>query len=233
MALQIKPNSISHSLCLLTETESWKLLHEKIFPNNSYPPALSEVGMQIAKSCKGLPLAVVIVAGILATMVPESWEKVVESISPSIFSGIDHCMELLDLSFKHLLDYLKPCLLYFVSFMQHQEVPVLRLIWLWIAKGFVQRNTQKSLENAAEDYLINLIGRSLVIVVKQRSKGGIKACRVHDLVHQFCLGKAKEENILQLLNGFEKIRSVIEPCRLCIYSKTKFFQIKAILQQFT
>ncbi|XP_071913982.1 putative late blight resistance protein homolog R1B-16 [Coffea arabica] len=39
------------------------------------------------------------------------------------------------------------------------------------------------------------------MVSKQRTIGGAKACRLHDLVHEFCVKKAKEENFLHVLHG--------------------------------
>ncbi|XP_027158620.1 putative late blight resistance protein homolog R1A-3 [Coffea eugenioides] len=69
---------------------------------------------------------------------------------------------------------------------------------LWIAEGFVQKTEVKSLEDTAEDYIMDLIVRSLVMVDKPKSTGGVKTCRIHDLLHEFCLRKATEENLLKL-----------------------------------
>lgn len=57
----------------------------------------------------------------------------------------------------------------------------------------------KSLEELAEDYLKDLIGRSLVIFAQPKSRGGPKACRVHDMLRYFCMLKAKEDNFLRLI----------------------------------
>ncbi|XP_027172047.1 putative late blight resistance protein homolog R1A-3 [Coffea eugenioides] len=73
---------------------------------------------------------------------------------------------------------------------------------------------------------MDLIHRSLVIVSKQRSIGGVKACRVHDLLHEFCVTKGKEENFLQLVRGYDEINTFRVPRnlrRLCINSNPEHF----------
>ncbi|CAI9109958.1 OLC1v1009902C1 [Oldenlandia corymbosa var. corymbosa] len=54
-----------HLLRPLSEKESWELLKLKIFQENECPQELLEVGWQIAKNCKGLPLAIGAIAGLL------------------------------------------------------------------------------------------------------------------------------------------------------------------------
>ncbi|XP_027095967.1 putative late blight resistance protein homolog R1A-3 [Coffea arabica] len=44
---------------------------------------------------------------------------------------------------------------------------------------------------------MDLVGRSLVLVSKRRSIGGVKTCRVHDMLHDLCLARSKEEMFLQ------------------------------------
>ncbi|KAL3518687.1 hypothetical protein ACH5RR_021276 [Cinchona calisaya] len=226
MALLVKPTGKPHPLRQLTDDESWELLQKKLVHKEGYPPALQVLGMQIAKNCNGLPLAVVIIAGILGTLEQEGWEEIAERLSSNIVCGTNQCMSILELSYKHLPSYLKPCLLYFGAFLEDQEIPVWRLTQLWIAEGFVQENELKSIEDTAEDYIMALISRSLVMVAKQRSIGGVKTCYIHDLLHEFCVAKAKEENFLQLVHRYDELFNFDEPPnlhQLCIYSQRKHF----------
>lgn len=94
-----------------------------------------------------------------------------------------------DPSFTRLL---KPCFLYFGAFLEDKESPAKKLIQLWMAEGFIQKDDCKSLEDVATNYMMDLIRRSLVMVSKQKSIGGVKACCIHDLLHDFCSTKAKE-----------------------------------------
>ncbi|XP_027177906.1 putative late blight resistance protein homolog R1A-10 [Coffea eugenioides] len=199
--LQFKPDSMAHHLRHLTDEESWKLLQKKLFGKEGFPPTLGKVGSQIAKLCRGLPLTVVLVAGILANTAEDCWEEIAKSLTSSIVLDDEYCMMTLELSYSHLSDDLKACFLYFSAFQEDENVPVRRLFWLWISEGFVRKTEGMRFEDVADDYLKDLVDRSLVMVSEQRSMGGAKACRLHDLVHEFCVKKAKEESFLHILHG--------------------------------
>ncbi|CDP20519.1 unnamed protein product [Coffea canephora] len=215
LSLQFKPHSKVHHLRCLTVEESWNLLQKKLFGKEGCPPRLSGVASQIAKSCRGLPLTVVLVAGILANTAEDCWEEVTKSLTSSIVLDDEYCMKTLELSYGHLPDDLKLCLLYFGAFQEDEDVPVRRLSWLWISEGFVRKTEGKRLEDVADDYLKDLVDRSLVMVSKQRSTGGAKACRIHDLVHEFCVKKAEEETFLHVLHGRNDHTGPSNPLRVC------------------
>ncbi|XP_015167737.1 putative late blight resistance protein homolog R1A-3 [Solanum tuberosum] len=74
------------------------------------------------------------------------------------------------------------------GFPEDYQVETWRLIQLWIAEGFIRRpGSDKSLSEVAEDYLEDPISRNLIMVRKKRFNGEIKACGMHDLLHEFCL----------------------------------------------
>ncbi|CAI9114231.1 OLC1v1014900C1 [Oldenlandia corymbosa var. corymbosa] len=74
--------------------------------------------------------------------------------------------------------------------------------------------------------------RSLVILSERSSNGGIKACRVHDLIHELCLAKIQEDNFLFRVHDSDVSHSSPYPrkyenYRLFIHSEwTKFIDIK-------
>ncbi|KAL3506460.1 hypothetical protein ACH5RR_031842 [Cinchona calisaya] len=207
VALKIEPNGYPHSLRLLSDDESWKLLEEKIFQSEGCPDELLLVGKQIAQLCNGLPLAVVAISGVLqrAKRGKEWWEKIAENLSSAIMKNPDAgCMEILELSYRHLPGYLKACFLYLGVFPQQKDIPVSKLIRYWLAEGFIKEAESKSLEDIAEDWLMDLIDRSLLMVTKKRSNGKVKECRLHDLLLHLCQSKAKEENFLQLVTRCDK-----------------------------
>ncbi|CDP17919.1 unnamed protein product [Coffea canephora] len=218
LSSQIKPDSKPYHLRPLTDRESWTLLQKKLFDKEGFPPTLSEVGIQIAKYCRGLPLTIVLVAGILATTTQDSWEEVAESLS-STGLYVECCRMTLELSYRHLPEYLKTCLLYFSAFQEDEVINVQRLLWLWISEGFVQQTEGKSLEEVAYDCLLALINRHLVMVTKKRTTNGAKACQLHDFVHEFCVAKAKEESFLHIIHSWEDPFSLIGPSnhRACVH----------------
>ncbi|XP_027073474.1 putative late blight resistance protein homolog R1A-3 [Coffea arabica] len=233
LSLQIKPDSEPYHLRLLSDEESWELLQKKLFDIEDCPPTLSEVGSQIAKYCRGLPLTIVLVAGILDTTERDSWEEVAKILSSTVFDIEYCCMMTLELSYSHLPDYLKPCLLYFCAFQEDEVINVRRLLWLWISEGFVQQTEGKMLEEAVYDYLLALINRSLVMVTKKGTTNGAKACRVHDLVYDFCVAKAKEQGFLHFIHSWEDPFSLTGPSyhhRACVHytSELKIWELMRI-----
>ncbi|XP_027173977.1 late blight resistance protein R1-A-like [Coffea eugenioides] len=207
VALQIEPDSDPHSLRLFSDYESWTLLVEKVFHGEGCPEELSLVGKEIAKKCKGLPLAVVAISGLLQRIEEssESWGKIAKSLIAEVMEDPNaRCMEILELSYKHLPGYLKPCFLYLGVFLEDKDIPVSKLIRFWLAEGFIHDSELKSLEGIAEGYLMELISRSLVEVSKRRSNGMVKSCRLHDLLRDFCQLKARAQNFFRLVTRFDE-----------------------------
>ncbi|KAL8228367.1 hypothetical protein R6Q57_015951 [Mikania cordata] len=199
VAYYAKPGGFIHNLQFLTEEESWELFCRKVFQEDGCPERLIKPGMQIAKKCQGLPLALVVIAGLLikGEKRQELWEKVAESVISYIVGDPKGYLDTLALSLDHLPQHLRDCYLYVGGFPEDCRIPVRRLIWLWIAEGFIHEDGQKPLEEVAEDYLMDLVDRNLLIVAKRRSNGTVKACRIHDLLRELCLKKASEEKFFK------------------------------------
>ncbi|XP_022862080.1 putative late blight resistance protein homolog R1A-10 [Olea europaea var. sylvestris] len=183
----------------LSPEESWKLLEQKVFKKECCPQELQDIGKKIAANCKGLPLSVVLIAGILSNMEKKEslWQQVAKSLSSYISQKADDYIPTLKLSYIHLPDHLKPCFLYLSAFQEDEEIPVRKLLLLWIVEGFIEKREQKTLEDVAEEYLMELINRSLLQVSKRRSDNGVKGCTLHDLVLNMCSKMVVEdENFL-------------------------------------
>ncbi|KAL0429591.1 UNVERIFIED_CONTAM: putative late blight resistance proteinR1A-10 [Sesamum radiatum] len=173
-----------HQMRFLDEEWSWILLRDKVFKQQSSPLELERIGRTIAKSCGGLPLAIAVVAGILAKVdrTQYRWEKFAENISAAVASSNDeHFSKILTLSYDRLPCHLKACFLYMGGFPEDYNIPVSKLTKLWVAEGFLKPNGPKSLEDLAEEYLEDLVKRNLVLVTQKRSNGKIRFCGLHDL----------------------------------------------------
>ncbi|KAI3734114.1 hypothetical protein L6452_13577 [Arctium lappa] len=58
------------------------------------------------------------------------------------------------------------------------------------------RNLERILEDVAEDFLMDLIKKSLLMTTKMRADGQVKACRIHDLLRDlFMLEKSKGRDL--------------------------------------
>lgn len=243
VALKAKLLSDPYFLRPLDDKESWILLQQSLLSKDGCPSELGDTGKQIASSCAGLPLSVVLIARLLSTdMTLGFWEQVAKTFSLRITSDEQsRTLDIIGLSYQHLPDHLKPCFLYLGAFLEGQEIPAKNLIQLWCAEGFVRRVEGKRIEETARDFLQDLINRSLLAISKHGADGGIKACRIHDLLSHFCKTKAKEENFWQLIDGYDDLfpsdvidhdvssdfycssTPIYEQRRLCIYSKRNQF----------
>ncbi|KAJ9552075.1 hypothetical protein OSB04_016120 [Centaurea solstitialis] len=206
VALHANTNRPPYQLRFLTEDESWELLEKKVFPKDSHcPDDLEDLGKRIAKKCYGLPLALVVIAGILhkKDRMRSSWEEVEKKVNTYVAKEPDQCMEVLALSYDHLPYDLKACFLYFGVFPEDFEIPVRKLIHVWVAEGFIQRSGDISAEEMAEENLQDLVDRNLVLVEKKRANGRIKTCRIHDMLHDMCIKRAEEEDFFKEIKSSE------------------------------
>ncbi|KAL2551609.1 Disease resistance protein RPP13 [Forsythia ovata] len=190
------------ALPFLSEDECWELLQRKVFQDKNCPQELLDIGKQIAANCRGLPLAVVVIAGVLANMEKVLWQKFAKNLSSRKSQTTEKIYQILELSYKHLPLHLRPCFLYFGAFKEDMEIPVRKLISLWVAQGFVKKEERKSLEDVALGYLMKLIDRSLILVGKRRLDGGVKTCKIHDLLREICSRIGEENNFLKVVKVY-------------------------------
>ncbi|CAN4097909.1 unnamed protein product [Withania somnifera] len=221
VANYVKCESEPHHLRLFRDDESWTLLQKQVFQGESCPPELKGVGFEIAKSCRGLPLSVVLVAGVLKQKKKtlDSWKVVEQSLGSQSIGSLEESISIIGFSYKNLPHYLKPCFLYFGGFLQGKDIHVSKLTMLWVAEGFVQANKEKGQEVSAQSFLEDLIRRNLVMCTEKRPNAEVKMCRIHDLLHKFCMEKAKQENfLLQLNSGEDVFPEQLEEYRLFVHS---------------
>ncbi|KAG8369641.1 hypothetical protein BUALT_Bualt14G0034700 [Buddleja alternifolia] len=192
-----------HELKLLNEDMSWHLFCRALFGQDYCPSELVQIGKKIAKNCRGLPLAIVVIAGLLSKhMTEEYWEHVADNLNPVLIKNDIECSEILSLSYNYLPHHLKPCFLYMGVFPEDYEIRVSKLIKLWIAEGFLVPVISKSLETVAEECVEDLISRNLILVRRQGSNGKPKTCSIHDLLREICLREASKEKFLYVLNRY-------------------------------
>nr|XP_016472940.1 PREDICTED: putative late blight resistance protein homolog R1B-17 [Nicotiana tabacum] len=214
---QLKLHSDPYFLRFLTVDESWELLQKKVFQGEICPQELLEAGLRVAKNSKGLPLVIVLIAGIISKKRQASlWFKVANELSSHALEY--QSMKIIESSYDHLEDQLKACLLYMGLFPEDYNFPVSILLKLWMAENFVQNSDTDNLEEAYTNFLNDLASKSLVMVSKRRDNGEIKYCTLHDVVREFCLRKLAKEKYMQVIIPYNPDQSLgAKKPRLCIY----------------
>ncbi|KAL0356118.1 UNVERIFIED_CONTAM: putative late blight resistance proteinR1A-10 [Sesamum radiatum] len=188
------------TMTFLDEDKSWDLLCQTVFARKSCPyPELEEIGRNIARGCRGLPLAIIAIGGLLSksNITQEYWECVAENVTSFVNSGDDEsCLKILSLSYNSLPIHLKPCFLYMRIFPEDDEIKASELIKLWISEGFLKQVEGKSLEEAAIEYLKDLTDRNLILIKKWTRSGKIKTCGVHDILRELCFRESNREHLI-------------------------------------
>ncbi|KAH0657441.1 hypothetical protein KY289_026189 [Solanum tuberosum] len=201
VALHGKLYTAPLNLRLLRPEESWELLEKRAFENKSCPNELLDVGKEIAENCKGLPLVVDLIAGVIAGREKKRsvWLEVVNNLNSFIFKNEVEVMKVIEISYDHLPDHLKPCLLYFASRRKDTAISIFELKMALGAEGFVEKTEMKSMEDVVKIYLDDLISSSLVICFNEI--GEHPSCQIHDLVHDFCMIKARKEKLFDRISS--------------------------------
>ncbi|KAL1145993.1 hypothetical protein V6Z11_A11G339100 [Gossypium hirsutum] len=196
--------------CLNNE-QSWELFQKIAFPpTEKYNRCgMKELGENMVKHCAGLPLAIVVLGGILATKNNSliEWRKISNNVKLYLKKGKNQELEdVLALSYDDLPPYLRPCFLYLSHFPEDYTIEVDRLIQLWVAEGIVSLKQEERVggeiaEDVAESYLMELVERCM-IQVRERDVVTlkVKTIQLHDLMRDLCLSKAKQENFVFIVD---------------------------------
>lgn len=218
VASSADPWSVPIEPPFLTFEKGWELLRRKAFPSDVFgnqvcPQEFEKLGKEMLKKCGGLPLAIVVLGGLLSTKTSlDGWKKVQRDVNFQLNKLKSHesfgVEDILALSYYDLPYYLKPCFLYLGYFPEDSEIAKKKLTRLWIAEGFIptpaREESEELVEDIAEQFLGELVDRCMVQVDKTDHTGiGVKTCRMHDLMRDFCVSKAREDNFFKTIQRHE------------------------------
>ncbi|KAF2297001.1 hypothetical protein GH714_014585 [Hevea brasiliensis] len=173
-------------------------------PGNSCPKELEPWALELVRKCKGLPLAVVALGGLLSSKKSiTEWSSVCDNLNWQLNNNqmLEVVKSILLLSFSDLPSPLKHCFLYCCLFPEDYEIRRKRLIKLWIAEGFVQQVDRTAPKEVAESYLMELILRSMLQVVRRNEFGRPKRCKMHDLLREIGLSISEKEKFGVVYDG--------------------------------
>ncbi|MCD7466139.1 hypothetical protein HAX54_002545 [Datura stramonium] len=186
-----------HRLRFLSQEESWDLFCRKLLDVGAMVSAMERLAKDMVYKCRGLPLAIVVLSGLLSHKKGlEEWEKVKTHLWQNIKDDSIEISYILSLSYNDLPTVLKQCFLYFGIFPEDRVISAENIVWLWMAEGFVPRGEER-MEDVAEGFLNELIRRSLVQVAETFG-GKVTECRIHDLLRDLAVKKALEVNFFDI-----------------------------------
>ncbi|KAI6693448.1 hypothetical protein NL676_021158 [Syzygium grande] len=171
--------SVIHVLRGLSEDKSWNLFRKMAFGDGveSLDPELEEIGQDIIRKCAGVPLAIRTIGGLLYSKEKDEWlcyeGRELPEI-PEIDEDDDGIMQVLKFSYDHLPSCLKHCFAYCSLFPKDYAYNKETMIHLWVAQGFIESpNGKHNLEEVADNYLSELMCRSLLDAAIKRSDGKV------------------------------------------------------------
>ncbi|KAG8091938.1 hypothetical protein GUJ93_ZPchr0012g20990 [Zizania palustris] len=159
--------------------------------------ALKGLGERIVvEKCAGVPLAIKAVAGVLRTReaIVEEWAEVLASPAWSVKGLPDDAMKPLYLCYDDMPCHLKQCFLYCSLFLSDFAADRRALVQQWIAQGFVQIRGDAGVEEVAEEYYDELVGRNLLQPAKADRRGCVERCTVHDMLRSMAQVLSHGEN---------------------------------------
>ncbi|KAF6174577.1 hypothetical protein GIB67_006229, partial [Kingdonia uniflora] len=205
---QIDPVS-PHKLKPLSDDDNWDLFTKKVIiahdntPSSkkcSFPMQLEELGRKMVEKCRGLPLAIVLLGGLLIGKLEDykTWSILLDRIYWQLSQDLTPCPQILALNYNDLPSYLKPCFLYLGIYLEDYEISARRLIKMWIAEGFIVQRGNEIVEDIGEEYLEELASRCMIQITQRRLSKYIKKFRIHDVLRDLSISKAKEAGFLQI-----------------------------------
>jgi hypothetical protein len=143
------------------------------------------------------------------------WYEVYDSIGTGLKNNlaVENMRKILSFSYY---DMLRTCLLYLSIFLEDYIIEKDRLIWMWIAEGFIKCEKQgKSLFKLGENYFNVLINRSTIQPI-YGLYDILYECSVHDMVLDLICSLSSEANFVTILNGKDQMSPSSKIRRLSI-----------------
>ncbi|XP_040998302.1 putative disease resistance RPP13-like protein 1 isoform X2 [Juglans microcarpa x Juglans regia] len=146
-------------------------------------PDLKDIGEELVRRCKGLPLAVKTIAGVLRSEDEDrnEWEKVLKNKIWDISVEENGIPSTLMVSYDNLPSHLKRCFAYCSILPKDYEFEEKEVVLLWMAEGLIQprRDHEDEMEDLGSEYFRNLLSRSFF----QRSRINESKFVMHDLIN--------------------------------------------------
>ncbi|GKV49659.1 hypothetical protein SLEP1_g56398 [Rubroshorea leprosula] len=188
----------------LEDDKCWSIIEQRAFGSSSVPSVeLKEIGKQIAKQCRGVPLVANVIGASLSNQRGRNeWLSVknkfdawgTSSLGDDSREWIDQALQL---SFDRLPNTtLKQCFAFCSIFPKDWEIEKEMLIQLWMAEGFLQPSRGSSMEDIGDKYFSDLLSYSLFLEEERDSTGKIKSCKMHDLIHDLATSNSKSETLI-------------------------------------
>ena len=149
---------------------------------------LVEIGDEIVKKCKGVPLAVKSLGSLLYSKLDEKdWKFVKDNEMWKLERKEGDILSALQLSYNLMPSYLKECFACCSLYPKDHKYLSMELIQFWMAHDLIQKSPieNQELEDIGNQYIEELYSRSFLEDYKDF--GSLRVFKIHDLMHDLAL----------------------------------------------
>ncbi|XP_027336059.1 putative disease resistance protein RGA1 [Abrus precatorius] len=182
--------SPSYPLKGLTDEASWTLLKSIAFEDDfkGVNQNLESMGKEIAKKCKGVPLAVKTLGGLLRRQNEESeWENVILGDVWKLCEEQNSIMPILKLSYRNLSREMRQCFAYCSLYPKDSRIQKDELIQLWMAQGYLKCSTEKQYMEDVGNQFVKMFLMNSFFQDAGSEYGVIISFKMHDLMHDLAM----------------------------------------------
>ncbi|XP_044508348.1 putative disease resistance protein RGA3 isoform X3 [Mangifera indica] len=160
-------------------------------------PNLIEIGKEIVKKCRGVPLAVRAFGSLLYSSTSEQdWINVRDNEIWKLDQKDNSILHALRISYNNLSPPLKQCFVYCSIFPKDFTFYDINLVKFWMANGLLQAHSEnEDLENIGMQYIKELMWRSFFQDV-QDFGNGVYSFKIHDLMHDVATSLFQNEALI-------------------------------------
>ncbi|XP_047340455.1 putative disease resistance protein RGA1 [Impatiens glandulifera] len=179
----------------ISDHDCWLLFEERAFMNEaSKTPNLIDIGKEIVRSCKGVPLVSKTLGGQLRFKSDEKeWCIIRDSEIWEMSQNEKSLLPILRLSYYDLPYHLRRCFAYCAIFPKDTIIQKERLIQMWMAHGLIPTNENQEVEDVGNTIWNELHWRSFFQENELDLEGLRTICKMHDLMHDLAQSVMKEE----------------------------------------
>ncbi|KAI4332170.1 hypothetical protein L6164_017100 [Bauhinia variegata] len=200
---------------LLNEDESWTLLQKHAqLDDQSSLTLLNTVAQDVARECKGLPIAIQAVGKSLKGMSINEWKVARENLRRSepvdVEDGLRDAFSCLKLSYDYLKDEIKLLFLMCCIFPEDHEFSIEDLIRCGAGLGVCREYQSFDLARNLVTMGINkLLDSCLLMHAKNKNQSRKEAVKMHDIIRDLSLWIASKEGRTIMVNLSTDLNSLI------------------------
>ncbi|CAD6246500.1 unnamed protein product [Miscanthus lutarioriparius] len=199
-----------HYVKRMNNIDALSLLFRRASISENDEADLKDIGQQIVKKCDGLPLAIRSIGRTLRSHEPtrHDWETVYRTAFQDLSPEEQY---MINLSFQNLPSYMRQCFLYYSVFPEDFFIEKQYIIQQWISEGFIVEKRKLTMEEVAEYYFDELIGRGLLHL--EFGNAGAIGAKMPIMIRSFAKDVSDHENFC---NESMSTTNIFEARRLSI-----------------